>query len=95
MLFFGGLFADNTTSDVVNFSRNNLTVTDDKTFRGLTWLTELFLVGNSICAISSSLFSDLNQLRELDLSDDKIADMEPGLLSFATYSDTGDHQSVG
>ena len=78
-----GLFVNTTlTLDTINLSWNNLTVTND-TFRGLSSLTKLFLAGNSICAISSSLFSDLNQLSELDLSDNKIVDMEPGLLSFA------------
>jgi len=79
-----GLFVNTTlTLDTINLSWNNLTVTEE-TFRGLSSLTKLFLAGNSICAISSSLFSDLNQLSELDLSDNKIVDMEPGLLLFAT-----------
>ena len=36
---------------------------------------ELLLSENSICAISSSLFQDLKQIRLLDLSDNKICDI--------------------
>ena len=51
-----GLFINQTTIETIDLSGNNLTITSE-TFRGLTSLTRLFLSGNSICTISSSLFS--------------------------------------
>ena len=82
-----GLFVNKTTLVTVNLSGNNLTISN-RTLRGLTSVTELFLSGNSICKISSSLFTDLEKLRMLDLSDNKIAKIEAGLLSFSSALDT-------
>ena len=55
---------------------------------GLTSVTKLFLSGNDICTISSSLLTNLKQLRVLDLSDNKLQKMEAGLLSFSSALET-------
>lgn len=79
-----GLFEHAQMLEYIDMGFNQITVIEDKAFRGLSNLKTLFLEANAIAAITNKTFLGAKSLQRLDLSKNDISDIETG--SFAHMS---------
>ena len=62
----------------LDLSMNRVDLTSDS-LTGLHWLVKLNLSHNSLEALTMSVFSHLTNLLDLSLSNNKLADLQPGV----------------